>query len=281
MLCCNAFRRWRNLMIWNLKTSLFLSALLATIVTANAQQAPDPRVKDLVRAGKVRVALFLPQFTKNPVTGEIRGDVHLVETARALAARLGVELVLVDYPTPTKAVEGLKAGSCDVAFLGIDRSRAAEVGFSPPFAELDYTYLVPAGSSIRSLADADRPGVRIAAIRDHASTLTLSRILKHATLVYADTPDPAFDLLRTGRTDAWASVGYALQSYSTRLPGSRVLEDRYGANRMAMAVPKGEAGRLAYISEFIEEAKASGLVQRAIERGGLRGVHVAPPGNPE
>src|SRR5450759_1636608 len=83
-----------------LKTSLFLSALLATIVTANAQQAPDPRVKDLVRAGKVRVALFLPQFTKNPVTGEIRGDVHLVETARALAERLGVELVLVDYPTP-------------------------------------------------------------------------------------------------------------------------------------------------------------------------------------
>jgi polar amino acid transport system substrate-binding protein len=268
-------------MIWNLKTSLFLSALLATIVTANAQQAPDPRVKDLVRAGKVRVALFLPQFTKNPVTGEIRGDVHLVETARALAARLGVELVLVDYPTPTKAVEGLKSGSCDVAFLGIDRSRAAEVGFSPPFAELDYTYLVPAGSSIRSVADADRPGVRIAAIRNHASTLTLSRILKQATLVYADTPDPAFELLRTGRTDAWASVGYALQSYSTRLPGSRVLEDRYGANRMAMAVPKGEAGRLAYISEFIEEAKASGLVQRAIERGGLRGVHVAPPGNPE
>ena len=35
----------------------------------------------------------------------------------------------------------------------------------------------------------------------------------------------------------------------------------------AMAVPKGQAGRLAYISEFVEEAKASGLVQRAIERG--------------
>jgi polar amino acid transport system substrate-binding protein len=111
--------------------------------------------------------------------------------------------------------------------------------------------------------------------------LTLSRILKHATLVYADTPDPAFDLLLTGRADIWASVGYALQPYSTRLPGSRVLEDGYGANRLAMAVPKGEAGRLAYISEFIEEAKATGLVQRAIERGGLRGVHVAPPGNSE
>ena len=89
--------------------SIFLSALLATIVTANSQQAPDPRVQDLVRAGKLRAALFLPQFTKNTVTGEIRGDVHLVETARALATRLGVELMLVDYPTPTKALEGRSA----------------------------------------------------------------------------------------------------------------------------------------------------------------------------
>jgi polar amino acid transport system substrate-binding protein len=263
----------------NFRLILILSFLVVSAAMACAQQAPDPRVADIVQAGKVRVALFLPQFTKNPTTGEIRGDVHLVEIAQALAARLGVELVLVDYPTPGKAVEGLKTGSCDVMFLGIDQSRVTELGFSPPFAELDFTYLVPSGSLIRSASDADQPGVRIAAIRNHESTLTLIRILKHATLVYADTPEPAFGLLRTGSADAWASVGFALQPYSLRLPGSRVLEDRYGANRQAMAVPKAEIGRLSYISEFIEEAKASGLVQRAIDDGGLRGIHVAPPGN--
>src|SRR5947207_13215895 len=69
-------------------------------------------------------------------------------------------------------------------------------------------------------------------------------------------------------------------SYFRRLPGSRVLEDRYGANLLAMAVAKSHAGRLAYISEFVEEAKASGVVQQAIERGGLRGLHVAPLANP-
>ena len=155
---------------------------------------------------------------------------------------------------------------------------AGEVGFSPPVFELDYTYLVPAGSSIRRIADADRPGIRIAVVRNHASTLTLSRLLKHAELVYAETPDPTFDLLRTGRADAWASVGFVLQAYSARLPGSRVLEDRYGANLLAMAVAKSHAGRLAYISEFIEEAKSSGLIQRAIERAGLPGIEAAPPG---
>jgi polar amino acid transport system substrate-binding protein len=265
----------------NLHISIyFVVALLVDAAAGEAQQAPDPRVADIARAGKARAALFPPQFTKNTLTGQIQGDVHLVETAQALAARIGVELVLVDYPTPTEAVEGLKAGSCDVAFLGIDPSRAADVGFSPPFVELDYTYLVPTGSAIRTVADADRPGVRIAAVRNHASTITLSRLLKHATLVYAETPDPTFDLLRNGHADAMASVSFALERYSARLPGSRVLEDRYGANRLSMAVAKAEAGRLGFITEFIEEAKASGLVQRAIQRGGLRGVHVAPPGNP-
>ena len=42
---------------------------------------------------------------------------------------------------------------------------------------------------------------------------------------------------------------------------------------MVIALPLGP-------TEFIEEAKASGLVPRAIERGGLRGVQVAPARNP-
>ena len=260
----------------NVRAAVMMLALVGATI-ANAQRVSDARVADLVRTGKLRVALFLPQYTKDPVTGEVRGEVHLVDTARALAARLGVELVLVEYPTPPAAVEGLNTGSCDLAFLGINPARAALVGLSPPFAEMDYTYLVPAGSSIRRVADVDRPGVRIAGVRNHASTSALARQLKDAKIVYAETPDPAFDLLRTGQADAWASVGYVLQAYSSRLSGSRVLEDRYGANLEAMAVPMAQAGWLAYVSEFIEEAKASGLVQRAIERGGLRGVHVASP----
>ena len=59
---------------------------------------------------------------------------------------------------------------------GIEPSRAAEVDFSPPVFHLDYTYLVPAGSTIRSAGEADRPGVRIAVVRSHASILALTRI---------------------------------------------------------------------------------------------------------
>jgi polar amino acid transport system substrate-binding protein len=242
-----------------------------------AQQASDPRVEDLVRAGKIRVGLFLPQYSKDPATGERTGV--WVELARALAARIGVQLVLVEHPTPPEAIACFKGGACDLLFLPLD-ARAADVGdFSPPIIQFDYTLLVSAGSSIGSVADADQPGRRIAAVRNHASTLTLSPLLKQAELVYAETPDRTFDLLRSGQVQVMASTRLVLLEFSTHLPGSQVLQDRYGANINRMVVPKGNAGRLAYVGEFVEEAKASGLVQKAIERGGTRGVTVPPLGD--
>lgn len=265
----------------SLRFLLIMVALLAGAPIANAQEAADPRVADLVRAGKIRVALHLAQYAKDPVTGELRGlgsGTVMVQIAHALAARLGVEVELVGYPTPPSVEECLRVGACDVGFGGIER--AAVVGVTPPFLQLDYTYLVPAGSPIRRVADADQPGVRIAVVRNHLSTLALNRILKHVEPIGAEIPSTAFDLLRTGQVDAFASTRPVLLAYTTKLPGSRVLEDRYGANLVAMAGPRDQAGRLAYFSEFIEEAKASGLVQRAIEFAGERGIRVAPPGNP-
>jgi polar amino acid transport system substrate-binding protein len=105
-------------------------------------------------------------------------------------------------------------------------------------------------------------------------------MLKRAELVCVDTPDASFDALRAGDVNVLAAPRPRLLQRSAQLPGSRVLEDRFHAVFSAMVVPKGQEGRLAYISDFIEEAKASGLVQQAIERAGLHGVQVTSPGNP-
>jgi polar amino acid transport system substrate-binding protein len=130
-------------------------------------QAVDPRVGSLVHAGKLRVGLFLPQYGKGP--GGLRTTVW-VETARAYAARVGVQLAIVEHATPPEAIACLKAGGCDLLFLPLDAG-GAEVGdFSNPIFQFDYTLMVPAGSSIVKVAEADRPGVRIAAVRNHAST---------------------------------------------------------------------------------------------------------------
>jgi len=256
--------------------------ITSRIARAQAQPHSDPRVADLVKAGKIRLALFLPLYTKDTATGELRGmttGIVTIDLMRAFAARLGVELQLVGYQTPPEVVACLKSDTCDVGSMGVTPGRASEVDLSPPFLQFDYTFLVPAGSSIRKLDDADRPGIRIAVVRNHASTLALSRLLKNAKQAEADTPDGAFHLLRSAQADAFASTRPLLLDYAAHLPGAQLLDERYGANLQAMAVPKDYAGRLTALSEFIEEAKSSGLVIRSIERAGLRAMQVAPRGN--
>ena len=139
---------------------------------------------------------------------------------------------------------------------------------------------MPAASSIRKAAAADQTGVRIAVVRGHASTLALSRIVKHAALVYADDLDGAFELLRSGKADLLASARQDLPQYCSRLRGSRVLKEGYASSYGAVAVPKGHPGWLAYISEFIEMAKASGFVQEALARAGQNDARVSPRKNP-
>src|SRR5205823_13913710 len=119
---------------------------------ARAQHASDPRVADLVQAGKLRVGVGVvaPHWAiKDPQTGELRGVA--VDIARALATRLGIELVALEYPSPPAVLGGLKDSAWDVGFLAIDPSRAAVVDFSPPYLQIDATYLVPDGSSIRNV----------------------------------------------------------------------------------------------------------------------------------
>jgi polar amino acid transport system substrate-binding protein len=238
----------------------------------------DARVAELVQSGKIRVALFLPQYVTDEASGQLRGlgtGYAATQITPLLAARLGIAMEMAGYPTPASVVEGLKAGACDVAFLGIEPSRVRELDFSPAIFEFDYTFLVPAGSTIRKAADADRPEIEIAIVEGHASALALRKTLRHARTVSAAMPDAAFDNLRAGKAHALACPRDVLLDYSAKLPGSRVLDDAYGVNRVGIATRKGDAGWLACISEFVEEIKASGFVQRVVESDQLRGFRVA------
>jgi polar amino acid transport system substrate-binding protein len=252
--------------------------ILSSVVCA---QVTDPRVADIVQARKLRVGLGLGvalSALKDPATGAVRGPA--LDLGRALATRIGVELQLVEYPRPGAVMDGAQTNAWDVTFLVVDADRAPGVDVSPPYMQSDFTYLVRAGSSIRTVADADQPGVRIAVPRGDASGLYLSRILKRAELVRTDNHASAIDLLRTGRADAYAGPRPVALGFAAELPGSRVVEEGFAAISFAAMVPKGHAGHLAYVSEFIGEAKASGLIKQIIERHDLRGVQVAPAGNP-
>jgi len=251
--------------------------MLAGAQTAYAQATKDSRVANLVRAGELRVGLGLgvpTQAIKDPKTGELRGVA--LELARILANRIGVRLVIVEYPRPGAVLDGLRTNAWDVSFLGVDPRRAAEVDFSHVILQSEITYLVAAGSSIRSSTDADRTGIRIAVPRGDQSDLILSHTLKLAQLVRTESHAEAIELLRTGKVDAKASPGFVLATEAASVPGARLLADGFAQHPFAAIVPKGRAARLAYVNEFVEEAKASGLVMRILDSLGLQLIRVAP-----
>jgi polar amino acid transport system substrate-binding protein len=245
---------------------------------AAAEQGPDARVADIVSTGRVRVGIGLANLVsgiKDPATGELRGV--SIDLGRALAARVKIEFQPVEYPRPGLVLDGAKSNAWDVAFLVIDPARSADADFTAPYMESDFTLLVPAGSPIRKFADADQPGVHIGVPRGDAVDLRLTRIVKNAELVRVDNQVAGADLLRTGQVQAYGAPRPALIEMSTQLSGSQVLDDSFATISFAAFIPKGHEQHLAYVREFLEEAKASQLIKTLIERANLRGTRVAPP----
>jgi polar amino acid transport system substrate-binding protein len=212
---------------------------------------------------------------KDANTGQVRGPA--LDLAQALAKKIGVKLEPVEYPRPGAILAGLKSNEWDVTFLVADPARSADADFSAPFMHSDVTYLVPAGSSKRVVADMDQPGTRIAVPRGDASDLRLTAILKHAELVRVDSIAAAIDMVHTGKVDSYAAPRVVLLALSNEAPGARVLDDGFANIVWIAMVPKGKAGHVAYVSDFLEEAKATGLVKHAIDQADLRGLQVAPP----
>ena len=224
---------------------------------------------DLAPTGKLRAGINYGNFIlarKDPSTGESRGVA--IDLARELGRQLGASVELVAYETVAAMVDAAKTGAWDIAFLGSDPAREKLIDFTAAYLEIEATYLVPAGSPLRVVADVDRDGVRVAAPARANYELFLSRNLKLAHLVRAPNGEAAFDLLATAKADALAGLKQALIGLADRLPGSRMLDGRFMAVQQAIGVPKGRDAGLPYLRDFVEDAKASGLVARAIEQTG-------------
>jgi polar amino acid transport system substrate-binding protein len=232
---------------------------------------------ELAPTGKLRVGINYGNpvlATRDAKSGELRGVA--VDLARELGARTGLPLQQVAYESAGQMFEGVRSGAWDVAFLAVDPGRAGEISFTAPYIEIEGTYLVPSGLPFREIADVDREGVRIAVSANSAYDLFLIRSLQHAQLVHAPDPGAAFELLVAGKADVVAGVRQALIANAEKLSGSGVLDGRFMAIQQALGIPKGRDAGAKYLREFIEDVKASGLVARALEKAGIRGVSVAP-----
>ena len=238
--------------------------------------SPDTQ-RDLAPTGKLRVGLNYGNFLlvlRDKPDGTPQGIAP--DLARELAKRLEMGVEFVKFEAAGKLADGVKTGAWDVAFLGNEAQRAAEIAFSPAYLEIPVTYLVPAGSPIQGLAEVDRKGVRIAVADKSAYHLFMMRELKNAELVSADGIDGSYKLFIDSKLDALAGLKPRLLTDQQKNPGSRVLDGQLTTVQQSIGVPKSHEAAARYLKEFAEDVKKSGFVAEAIARHKVPGVTVAP-----
>jgi len=231
-------------------------------------------VKELAPTGKLRVAINLGNMVlaQRGAGGELMGIT--VDLARELGRRLGVAVELVPFEAAGKVFEALKTGALDTVFLAIEPARAAEIEFTAPYVLIEGVYMVPKDSPLRTVADVDRPGIRVAVNRGSAYDLYLTRTLKHATLVRGEN---GIELFLADALEAAGGVKQPLVAFAKTNPSVRVMDDRFMEIQQAMGTPKGRSSGAAYLRAFVEEMKASGFVADALRRSNQGDAAVAPP----
>ncbi len=199
------------------------------------------------------------------------------DMASALAGALGVGIEYQTYPNPGDVADAAQTGAWDIGNIGAEPARAEFIEFTDAYAEIESTYLVPAGSPLTSLADVDQPGIRISVKSRAAYALWLERNLEHATLVESESLDSSFDGFVEQGLDALAGLRPRLTTDAERLPGSIVLPGKFSSVQQAMGTPKDrDPAGYAYLREFVEAAKLSGFVADSIERHEAHGLSVGP-----
>jgi polar amino acid transport system substrate-binding protein len=232
--------------------------------------------KALAPTGTLHVGLNMSNFlltATDSATGKPKGIA--ADLGTELGKRLGVAVELVPFPTPGAVADAAKSGKWDVAFIGAEPQRAKEIDFTAAYVEIEATYLVPAGSPIKSIAEVDRPGIRIAISARSAYDLWLERNLKHAELV-RERGDDVMKRFVSDKLDAMAGLRPGLMKNQPQLPGSRILDGNFTTVQQAAGAPTGRPAGAKYLREFIEDVKATGLVAKLIEKNNVKGLTVAP-----
>jgi len=262
---------------------LLLTALALLVGLTGSVVAADElsSTRDIAPTGSLRVAVAVGPAastfwaTRDPASGQPRGVT--VELAKAAAAKLRVPLKLVEYQNSGEIAAAAAKDAWDISFMPADAEREKFVDQGPPYVVYESTYLVRAGADIKAIADVDRPGIRVGVIEGTATSRTVARSLKRASLTTFPKPEAAAELLGKGQLDALAMGTDALVDLAKGLPGTRVLDEPVQSTGVVVTVPKNRAVTRDWAARFVEDAKADGTVRRAFDSAGFVTVAVAPP----
>jgi polar amino acid transport system substrate-binding protein len=235
-------------------------------------------IADLAPTGVLRAGINLSNLllvTGRSAAGDPTGVAP--DVAAEIARRLNVPITYLPFKSPGELADAAVGGVWDIGLIGAEPQRAKTIAFTAAYTEIEATYLVPSGSPLKTIAEVDAAGVRIAVTGRTAYGLWLDRNIKHAELVRSETLDSAYEQFVRDRLEALAGLRPRLLADAAKLPGARILDGRFTAVQQAVGTPKKNTAGAAFLRDFVEEAKASGLIASLIERHKVSGLSVAPP----
>jgi polar amino acid transport system substrate-binding protein len=237
-------------------------------------------LKELAPTGKLRLAIAVspsPSAQFAIQDGNTYRGVA-VTLGRALAAKLGVPLEIIPHQASGEIQNSAASNRWDVAFLPVDDERKKFVDFGNAYHLLQSTFLVGSDSKIQSVKDADVKGIGLGGVANTATFRAAKKATPNATHIDFSGVDAAVAAMREGKIEGIALSRESLSGLLGKITGARILDDAFLNSSTAVCVPKAKPAALAYVSEFIEEAKASGLVRKALDEMGLKSSQVAPAG---
>jgi polar amino acid transport system substrate-binding protein len=239
---------------------------------------PQEVVSELAPTGVLRAAINMGNFLL--VTGRTSaGDPEGVapDMAREIASQLGVPVAYVPYARPGELADAAGTGVWDIGLIGAEPQRAEKIAFTSAYVEIEATYLVPAGSPLQTIADVDKPGRRVAVTARSAYGLWLENNYKEGELLQFDNAEAALKAFDGEKLDAYAGLRPGLIDLQKARPGARILDGQFTAVQQAVGTARINSAGAAFLRDFVEEAKKSGLVARLIERHKVTGrLSVAP-----
>ena len=234
----------------------------------------------LAPTGKLRIAVAISPSPSAQFAikdgGAIKGVA--VTLGQALAAKLGVPAEVLPHDASGEIQNSAADNKWDVAFLPVDAERKKFVDFGNAYHLLQSTFLIAPGAKIASVAEANAKGVGIGGVANTATFRAAMKATPNAAHVEFAKVDLAAQAMLEGHIQAIALSRESLGGLVKKIPGSRILDDAFLNSSTAVCVPKDRPAALAYVSDFIEEAKASGLVRKALDEMGLTSSQIAPVG---
>jgi polar amino acid transport system substrate-binding protein len=234
-------------------------------------------MEELAPTGKLRVAIAVAPAPsalyaiKDEATGKYRGVT--VELGSTIAKKLGVPVEFVPHlasgeiQNSADAIDGM---SLLCRLTRTKKIRRLRQCLSPVAKHL------PCGARRKARENRGRQRIRRACrrCREYRDFATAPK----ATFVTVPGVEAAVAAIKAGEIDCIALSRESLSGLTAKIPGSRVLDGGLLHSSTAVAVPKGKMEALAYVSQFIEDAKASGLMRKAFDDMDLKNSQVAPAG---